>query len=128
MPKRVGLIAQHALLRLQGISTDCSDGEDSDSNGKDALASNKEVEPDSTGEESCVDSAYEDNDSQNQVQVNPDLIEKDGLQGRLYQQNIMSFKSGSTAFAVRRMNESTHFHLFAFCLTRQCSEISKNAL
>ena len=67
--------AQQALLRLQGISADCSDGEYSDSELDDAQA-----ELDSSGEKSDVDTPSENDDSnlQNQVQVNQDLIKKDG--------------------------------------------------
>ena len=72
--------AQQALLRLQNISVDCSDGEYSDSELDDALTNDAQAELDSSGEESDVDSPSEDNDSdlQNQVQVNQDLIGKDG--------------------------------------------------
>ena len=63
-----------ALLRLQDILVDCSDGEDSNSEIDDAFNkdSKKEEESDSSGEESGVNSSSEndDNDPPNQVQVN----------------------------------------------------------
>ena len=61
MLKRV--IAQQALLRLQDISADCSDGEYSDSELDDALTNDAQAELDSNGEESDVDSPSEDDDS-----------------------------------------------------------------
>ena len=72
--------AQQALLRLQGISADCSNGEYSDSELDDALTNDAQAELDLSGEKSDVDSPSEDDDSdlQNQVQVNQDLIGKDG--------------------------------------------------
>ena len=71
---------QQALLQLQNISEDCSDGEYSDSKLDDALTNDAQAELDSHGEESDVDSPSKDDDSdlQNQVQVNQDLIRKDG--------------------------------------------------
>ena len=45
LPKHV--TAQQALLWLQGISSDCSDDENSNTIENDALASDEEVEPDS---------------------------------------------------------------------------------
>ena len=111
---------QQALLRLHDISADCSDAEYSDSELDDALTNDAQVELDSSGEESNVDSPSEDDnsDSQNQVQVNQDLIEKDGTawqtltishvqRGRLQQQNILSFKPGPTAFATSRITENS---------------------
>ena len=63
-----------ALLRLQNILVDCSDGEDSNSEINDAFNkdSKKEVESVSSAEESGVNSSSEndDNDPPNQVQVN----------------------------------------------------------
>ena len=68
------------MLRLQDISVDCSDGEDSNSELNDALNNDlEEVELDSNGEESGVSSSEDDdNDPPNQVQVNQDFIGKDG--------------------------------------------------
>ena len=127
------ITAQQALLRLQDISADCSDGEHSDSELNDALTNDVEVELDSSEENSNVDSASEndDSDSQNQAQVNQVLPGKDGtvwqvlaifhVQRRsLQQQNILSFKPGPTAFATIRIIESSH--LFVFCLVRLRSE------
>ena len=73
------ITAQQALLRLQDISADCSDGEYSDSELDDALTNDAQAELDSNGEELDVDSPSEDddNDLQNQVRVNQDLIGKD---------------------------------------------------
>ena len=48
--------AQQALLRLQGISADCSDGEYSDSELDDALRNDAQAELDSISEKSDVDS------------------------------------------------------------------------
>ena len=45
------VIAQQALLRLQNISADCSDGEYSDSELDDALTNDAQAELDSSGEE-----------------------------------------------------------------------------
>ena len=74
------LTAQQALLQLQDILADCSDGEYSDSELEDALTNDAQAELDSSGEESDVDSPSEDDDSnlQNQVQVNQNFIGKDG--------------------------------------------------
>ena len=71
--------AQQALLRLQDISADCSDGENSDNEPDNALKNDAQAELDSSGEKSDVDSPSENDDSdlQNQVQVNQDLIGKD---------------------------------------------------
>ena len=79
------------------------------------------------GKNQDVDSPSEDDDSdlQNQVQVNQDLIGKDGTawqalavshvqRGRLQQQNILSFKPGPTAFAISRIIESSP--LSSFCV------------
>ena len=59
---------------------DCSDGEYSDSELDDALTKDAQAQLDLSGEKSYVDSPSEDDDSdlQNQVQVNQDLIRKDG--------------------------------------------------
>ena len=116
---------QQALLRSQDISADCSDGEYSDSELGDALRNDAQAELDSSGEKSDVDSPSEDDDSdlQNQVQVNQDLIGKDGTawqalaishvqRGRLQQQNILSFKPGSTAFATSRITENSPLSSF----------------
>ena len=113
------ITAKQALLRLQNISADCSDREYSDSELDDALTNDTPMELDSSGEESDVASPSGDDDSdlQNQVQVNQDLIGKDGTawqalaisyvqQGRLQQQNILSFEPGPTAFATSRITES----------------------
>ena len=74
------VVAQQALLQLQGISADCSNGEYSDSELDDVLTNDAQAEFHSSGEKPDVDSPSEDNDSnsQNQVQVNQDLIGKDG--------------------------------------------------
>ena len=48
--------AQQALLQLQDISADCSDGKYSDSGQDDALTNDAQAELDSSGEESNVDS------------------------------------------------------------------------
>ena len=68
------------MLRLQDISADCSDGKYSDSELNDALTNDAQAELDLSGKESDVDIPKEDDDSdlQNQVQVNQDLIGKDG--------------------------------------------------
>ena len=118
MPRRV--TTRQALLRLQDISADCSDGEYSDSELDDALTNDSQAELDSSGEESNVVSPSEDDnsDSQNQVQANQDLIEKDETagqtlaishvqRGRLQQQNILSFKPGPTAFATSRITKNS---------------------
>ena len=78
MLKRI--TAQQALLRLQEISADCSDGKHSDSELDDALTNDTQAELDSNAKELDVDSPSEDDDSdlQNQVQVNQDLIGKNG--------------------------------------------------
>ena len=117
--------APQILLRLQDISVDCSDGEDSNSELNDALNNDlEEVELDSSGEESDVSSSEDDdNDPPNQVQVNQDLIGKDGTvwqalatshvqRGRLQQQNILSFKPGPTSFATSRIMESSPLSSF----------------
>ena len=117
--------APQVLLRLQDISVDCSDVEDSNSELNGALNNDlEEVELDSSGEESGVSSCEDDeNDPPNQVQVNQDLIGKDGtvwqalatshLQGgRLQQQNILSFKPGPTAFVTSRIMESSPLSSF----------------
>ena len=91
----------------------------SDSELDDALTNDAQAELDSSGEESNVDSPSKNNNSdvQNLVQVNQDLIGKDGTawqalaishvrRGRLQQQNILSFKPGPTAFATSRITES----------------------
>ena len=54
---------QQALLRLQDISEDCSDGEYSDTKLDDALTNDAQAELDSSGEESNVDSPSEDDNS-----------------------------------------------------------------
>ena len=114
-------IAPQVLLPLQDISVDCSNGEDCNSELDDALDNDlEEVELNSSGEESGVNSFREDddNDPPNQVQVNQILIGKDGTvlqalatshlqRGRLQQQNILSFKPGPTAFATSRIMESS---------------------
>ena len=117
---------RQALLQLQDISADCSDGEYSNSSElDDALTNDAQAELDSSGEESDVDSPSEDDDSdlQNQVQVNQDLIGKDGKawqalaishvqRGRLKQQNMLSFKPGPTAFATNRITASSPLSSF----------------
>ena len=107
------------MLRLQDISVDCSDGEDSTSKLNDALNNDLEVELDSSGEESGVSSSEDDdNDPPNRVQVNQDFIGKDGTvwqalatshvqRRRLQQQNIRSFKPSPAAFATSRIMESS---------------------
>ena len=72
--------AQKTLLQLQYISADCSDGEYLDRELGDALTNDAQAELDSNGEELDVDSPSEDNNNhlQNQVQINQDLIGKDG--------------------------------------------------
>ena len=113
------------MLRLQDISSDCSDGEYFDSELDDALINDEQAELDLDGEKSDVDSPSEDDDSdlQNQVKVNQDLIGKDGTawqalaishvqRGRLQQKNILSFKPGPTAFATSRITESRPLPLF----------------
>ena len=108
--------AQQALLQLQDISTDCSDGEYLDRKLGDALINDAQAELDSNGEESDVDSPSEDHDSDlwNQVQVNQDLIGKDGTAwqalaishvqgGRLQQQNVLSFKPGPTVLQQQQL-------------------------
>ena len=116
--------APQILLRLQDISVDCSDGEDSNSELNHALNNNLEVELDSSGEESGVSSSEDDdNNPPNQVQVNQDLIGKDRTvrqalatshveHGHLQQQNILSFKPGPTAFATSRIMESSPLSSF----------------
>ena len=112
--------AQQALLRLQDISADCSDGKYSDSELDDSLTNDAQAELDSNGKEWNFDSPNEDDNSnsQNQVQVNQDLMEKDGTawqtlaishvqRGRLQQQNILSFKPGPTAFATSRITKNS---------------------
>ena len=111
------VIAQQALLQLQEISVDCLDGEFHENDAQ--------AELDSRGKESNVNSPSEDNDSdlQNQVQVNQDLIGKDGTpwqalvishvqRGRLQRKNILSFKSDPTAFATNRITESSPLSSF----------------
>lgn len=125
MPRRV--TAQQALLRLQDISADCSDDEYSDSELYSPFIYDveEEEELDSSEEESDVDSSGEDDDSdsQNPMQVNQDLIGKDGTlwqalaishvqRGRLQEQNILSFKPGPTAFATSRIIESSPLSSF----------------
>ena len=77
---------QQALLGLQGISADCSDGDYFDNELDDALTNDAPAELDSRGEESDVDSPSKDDDSnlQNQVRVNQDLIKKDGTAWQLW--------------------------------------------
>ena len=72
------------MLQLQDISADCSDGEYSNGELDGALTIDAQAELDSSGKKSDVDSPSEDDDSnlQNQVQVNPDLIGKDGTAGQ----------------------------------------------
>ena len=72
--------APQALLQLQDILAHCSDGKNSNNEIDNALDNNlEEVQLDSSGEESDVNSASEQNknDPQNQVKVNQDLIVKD---------------------------------------------------
>ena len=70
--------ALQVLLRLQDISVDCSDGEDSNSKLDDALNNDlEEVELDSSGEESDVSSSEDDdNDPPNHVKVKSGLDRK----------------------------------------------------
>ena len=71
--------APQVLLRLQDISVGCSHGENSNGELDDALDNDiEEVELDSSGEESGVNSSSKDDDNNppNQVQVNQDLIGK----------------------------------------------------
>ena len=119
--------AQEALLPLQEISTNCSNGEYFDSELDDALKMMHKRSLIQVEKNQDVDSPSEDDDSdlQNQVQVNQDLIKKDGTawqalavslvqRGRLQQQNILSFKPGPTAFAISRIIESSP--LSSFCV------------
>ena len=112
-------------MRLQDISADRSDGEYCNSELDDSLTNDAQAELNLNGEESDVDSPSEDDDSdlQNQVQVNQDLIRKDGTagqalaishvqRGRLQQQNKLSFKHGPTAFGTCRITESSRLSLF----------------
>ena len=74
--------APKVLLRWQDISVGCWDCKDFNSKIDDALDNDlEEMELDSSGEESGVNSSSEDddNDPPNQVQVNQDLIGKDGI-------------------------------------------------
>ena len=84
------------------------------------MTNDAQAELDSSGEESDVDSPSEDdsNNLQNQVQVNQDLIEKDGTAWQtlaishvqrwsLQQLNILSFKPGTTAFVTSRISENS---------------------
>ena len=84
MLKRI--TAQQALLRLQDISADRSDGKYCNSELDDSLTNDAQAELNSNGDESDVDSPSEDDDSdlQNQVQVNQDLIRKDGTAGQAF--------------------------------------------
>ena len=133
--------AQQALLRLQDISADCSDGEYSDRELDDALTNDAQPELDSSGEESDVDNPTEDDDSdfQNQAQVNQDLIGKDGTawqalaifqvqRGHFQQQSILSFEPGPTAFATNRITESSPLLLFRVLFDEAMLRNIKNAL
>ena len=119
---------QQALLWIQDISADCSDGEYSDSKLDDALTNDAQAELGSSGEKSDVDSPSKDDDSdlQNQVQVNQDLIRKDKTawqalaifhvqQGRLQQKNILSFKPGLTAFETSRITNNSQSTVIVSC-------------
>ena len=110
---------------MQDISADCSDGEYSKSELDNALTNNAQAKLNSRGEESDFDRPSEDDDSdlQNQVQVNQDLIGKDGTawqalviplvqRGRLQQQNKLSFKPGPAAFATSIITESSPLSSF----------------
>ena len=106
-------------MRLQDISADCSDGEYSDSELDDVLTNNAQAELNSRVEDqTSIVLTNDDSNLQNQVQVNQDLIKKDGTawktlaifhvqRGRLQQQNILSFKPGPIAFATSRITESS---------------------
>ena len=115
MQRRV--TAQDALLRLQDISVDSSDGEHSDSEHDDELINDVEIDF-SDREDSDSSNEDDDSDLQNPVKVNQDLIEKDGTawqvlagshkqRGRLQQQNILNFKPSPTAYATSRIIESS---------------------
>ena len=78
------------------------------------------------GEDSDSSSEDDDGDIQNPVQVNQNLIGKDGTawqafagahvqRGRLQQQNILNFKPGPTAYATNRIIERSLLSFFAFC-------------
>ena len=107
------------MLRLQDILADCSDGEYSDSELDDALTNDAQAELDSRGEDqTSIVLTNDDSNLQNQMQVNQDLIKKEGTawqtlailhvqQGRLQQQNILSFKPSPTAFATSRITENS---------------------
>ena len=75
MQRRV--TAQDALLRLQDVLADSSDGEYSDSEHNDELTNDVEIDF-SDREDSNSSSENDDDDLQNPVQVNQDLIGKDG--------------------------------------------------
>ena len=75
-----------------------------------------------------------DDGLQNPVQVNQDLIGKNGTawqalasshvqRGRLQQQNILNFMRGPTAHSITGIIAAVHYRLFAFCLMWQCLEI-----
>ena len=128
--------APQALLRLQDILADCLDDEYCSSEVDNALGYNlEEVKLDSSGEVTCVNRDREDvyNNSQIQLQVNQDLIEKDKTvchtfatshvqRGRLQQLNILSFKSSPTTFSTSKIivcNSLESFHgLFNRALLR----------
>ena len=117
---------QQALLRLQDISADCSDGEYSDSELDDALTNDAQTELNSRREDqTSIVLTNNDSNLQNQVQANQDLIKKDEItwqtlaifhvqRGRLQQPNILSFKPGPTAFATSRITENSP--LSSFCV------------
>ena len=75
MQRRV--TAQDALLRLQHISGDSTDGEYYDSEHYDELINDVEIDF-SDREDSDSSSEDDDGDLQNPVQENQDLIGKDG--------------------------------------------------
>ena len=128
MPRRVTV--QEALLQLQDISAECSYGEYSDSEPNDLFTDNiEEAELESSEEGSAANSASEDDDSHSQSQVRLVRKKRNCLEtlptshvqrGRLQQQNILNFKPGPTAFAAKRIIESSLFLAFVFCSMRQC--------
>ena len=73
-------MSSKACCDYKNISADCSNGEYFDCELDDALTNDEQAELDLSGEKLDVDSPSEDEDSdlQNQVQVNQDLIGKDG--------------------------------------------------
>ena len=117
LTKQKRVAAQDAFLRLQDISADSSDGEYSDTEHDDELINDVKIDF-SDGEDSDSSNKDDDGDLQNPVQVNHDLIGKDGTawqalggshvqRGRLQQQNVLNFKPGPTAYATSRIIKSS---------------------